>query len=220
VPQTSPSSRVPPEEPVRLIVVEDHAALRQGLGLLLGRQGCVIVGSVGCAREAWDLVRQCRPDVIVIDLNLPDESGAALARRLLADDRELGVLLYTGSEDRETLSDALDSGARGVAVKAAPPNELIDAIRIVARGGAYVDPRVKALLRGRSVGEDNGILSAREREILDLLSKGLTGEDAAKELFLSPETVRTHVRNAMQKLEANTRVHAIAIALQHGEIEL
>jgi DNA-binding NarL/FixJ family response regulator len=207
---------------IRLMVVEDHPALRQGLELLLGRQGCVVVGSAGSAADAWSVIRARRPDVSVIDVNLPDESGVALARRLLADDPDLGVLLYTGAEDRKTLGEALDCGAQGFAVKAAPPHELIDAIRAVARGGAYVDPRLKSLLRGRSTGnsESEHILSAREREILDLLSKGLTGEDAARELFLSPQTVRTHVRNAMQKLEANTRVHAIAIALQRGEIEL
>lgn len=214
------TSASPTSDVIRLMVVEDHAAMRQGLELLLGRQGCVVVGSAGRAADAWHLVQERRPDVIVIDVKLPDESGAELARRLLADDPELGVLLYTGAEDRETLGQAIDSGARGLAVKAAPPHELIDAIRIIARGGAFVDPRLKSMLRGRSVPEGEHILSAREREILDLLSKGLTGEDAAKELFLSPQTVRTHVRNAMQKLEANTRVHAIAIALQHGEIEL
>jgi DNA-binding NarL/FixJ family response regulator len=205
---------------IRLLVVEDHPALRQGLELLLGRQGCVVVGSAGRAADAWNLIRERRPDVSVIDVNLPDESGVALARRLLADDPGLGVLLYTGAEDRETLSEALDCGARGFAVKAAPPNELIDAIRTIARGGAYIDPRLKPMMHTRSNCEKVHVLSPREREILDLLSKGLTGEDAAARLFLSPETVRTHVRNAMQKLEANTRTHAIALALQQGEIEL
>jgi DNA-binding NarL/FixJ family response regulator len=208
------------QDVIRLLVVEDHPALRQGLELLLGRQGCVVVGSAGRAADAWNLIRERRPDVSVIDVNLPDESGVALARRLLADDPELGVLLYTGAEDRETLSQALDCGARGFAVKAAPPNELIDAIRTIARGGAYIDPRLKPMVHARSNCEKEHALSPREREILDLLSKGLTGEDAAARLFLSPETVRTHVRNAMQKLEANTRTHAIALALQQGEIEL
>jgi len=208
------------EHLIRLIVVEDHLALRQGLELLLGRQGCVVVGSAGRAADAWTVIRERRPDVCLVDVNLPDESGVALARRLLADDPELGILLYTGAEDRETLGEALDCGAKGFAVKAAPPNELVDAIRLVARGGAYVDPRLKSMLIGASSGERTHVLSDREREILELLSKGLTGEDAAAQLFLSPETVRTHVRNAMRKLDAHTRVHAIAIALQRGEISL
>lgn len=208
------------QDVIRLTVVEDHPAMRQGLELLLGRQGCVVVGSAGRAADAWDAIQERRPDVAVIDLNLPDESGVALARRLLADDPELGVLLYTGAEDRDTLTEALGCGARGFAVKAAPPQELIEAIRTIAKGGAYVDPRLKSMVRAGSTTEDAPTLSPREREVLDLLSKGLTGEDAAERLFLSPETVRTHVRNAMRKLEANTRTHAIVIALQQGEIEL
>jgi len=210
----------PTQDVIRLMMVEDHPAFRQALELLLGRQGCVVVGSAGCAADAWEIIRERRPDVSVIDVNLPDESGVALAKRLLADDPELGILLYTGAEDRKTLDEALGSGARGFAVKAAPPHELIDAIRIVARGGAYVDPRLKSMLQAGPTAERAHVLSAREREILDLLSKGLTGEDAATRLFLSPDTVRTHVRNAMKKLQAHTRVHAITIALQQGEIEL
>jgi len=213
-------SESPGQDVIRLMVVEDHPALRQGLELLLGRQGCVVVGSAGRAADAWDLIRERRPDVSVIDVNLPDESGVSLARRLLAEDPDLGVLLYTGAEDRKTLGEVLDCGAQGFAVKAAPPHELIDAIRIVARGGAYIDPRLRPMLRIRSSTEKVHVLSPREREILDLLSKGLTGEDSAARLFLSPETVRTHIRNAMHKLEANTRTHAIALALQQGEIEL
>ena len=208
------------QDVIRLIVVEDHQAMRQGLELLLGRQGCVVVGSAGRADDAWTLIRERRPDVAVIDVNLPDESGVALARRLLAEDPELGLLLYTGAEDRKTVSEALDCGARGFAVKAGPPTELIDAIRVIARGGTYLDPRLKSLLGDRPAAGTAGRLSEREREVLDLLAKGLTGEDAAERLFLSPLTVRTHVRNAMQKLQAHTRVHAITLALQRGEIQL
>lgn len=213
-------SKDPIRDVIRLTVVEDHQAMRQGLELLLGRQGCVVVGSAGSAEEAWTLIRERRPDVAVVDVKLPDESGASLARRLLAEDPELGVLLYTGAEDRKTASEALDCGARGFAVKAAPPAELIEAIRIIARGGTYLDPRLESLLGDRPATCGAHILSEREREVLDLLSKGMTGDDAAAQLFLSPLTVRTHVRNAMRKLRANTRVHAITIALQQGEIEL
>ncbi|HMJ96280.1 MAG TPA: response regulator transcription factor [Thermoleophilaceae bacterium] len=208
-------------EAIRLVVVEDHQAMRQGLELLLGRQGCVVVGSAGRAEDAYELIRESRPDVAVMDVNLPDESGASLARRLLAKDPELGVLLYTGAEDRKTVREAIDCGARGLAVKAAPPGELIEAIRIIARGGTYLDPRLKSLLGARpDTAAGAHILSAREREVLDLLAKGMTGDNAAIKLFLSPLTVRTHVRNAMRKLDAHTRAHAITLALQQGEIEL
>ncbi len=203
---------------IRVVVVEDHIALRKGLELLLGRHGCVIVGTADSADDGYALIRAKQPDVAVVDVNLPRESGADLTRRLLRENPETGVLLYTGAQDQETLHDALDCGARGFAIKAGSPHELLEAIRTVAAGGSYVDPRLHAMIPGRSATGRIGVLSAREREVLDLLSRGLTGEQVAKQLFLSPETVRTHVRNAMLKLDARTRTHAIAIALQQGEI--
>jgi DNA-binding NarL/FixJ family response regulator len=153
-----------------------------------------------------------------VDINLPGQSGIELTKRLLEENPDLGVLLYTGIDDQDTLSEALDCGARGFALKAGPPEELLTAIRAVARGDTYVDSRLRPLLLARSTTEKIGMLSPREREVLDLLAKGLTGEDVAERLTLSPETVRTHVRNAMTKLEAHTRVHAVAIALRQGEI--
>ncbi|HMJ96288.1 MAG TPA: response regulator transcription factor [Thermoleophilaceae bacterium] len=209
------------DDVISLIVVEDHEAMRQGLELLLGRRGCVVVGSASRADEAFDLIRERRPDVAVLDVNLPDETGVSLARRLLADNPELGVLLYTATEDQKTVGEALDCGARGFALKAGPPKELIGAIRTIARGGTYFDPRLKSLIgAGRVPTSSAPILSPRERQVLDLLAKGFTGDDTAAQLFLSPLTVRTHVRNAMRKLDAHTRVHAITLALQNGEIEI
>jgi DNA-binding NarL/FixJ family response regulator len=207
-------------DPIKLAVVEDHEALRTGMELLLGRNGCVIVGGAGDAAEGYELIVGTSPDVAVVDVNLPDESGASLSRRLLSEDPELGILLYTGADDHETLQEALDCGARGFALKAGPPGELVEAIRAVAGGEGYVDPRLRSTLLGRSTTDQIGALSPREREVLDLLARGFTGEQAAERLHLSPETVRTHVRNAMGKLEASTRAHAIAIALRQGEIRL
>jgi DNA-binding NarL/FixJ family response regulator len=213
------ASHAAAQDTIRLVVVEDHPALRRGLELLLERQGCVLVGSAGGADDGWNLIREHRPDVSIIDVNLPDRSGVALAKQLLAEDPELGVLLYTGAAGRTPLREALESGARGIALKAAPTHELIDAIRTVARGGVYVDVRLTPLLDAGAAEHRADILSPREREILVLLSTGLTGEDVAAQLFLSPETVRTHVRNAVRKLDAKTRSHAVAIAMQRGEID-
>ena len=208
------------ERPIELVVVEDHAALSQALELLLTREGFSIFGVAGDAGEGYGLVRVAKPDVALVDIGLPGESGVDLTRRLLEQDPELGVLLYTGTEDAELLREALDCGARGFAFKAGAPEELRKAIRAVAGGGTYVDPRVRSTILSRSTTERVGVLSPREREVLDQLAQGRTGEAIAERLDLSPETVRTHVRNAMDKLEAHTRVHAIAIALRQGEIEL
>jgi DNA-binding NarL/FixJ family response regulator len=205
---------------VSLVLVEDHLALREGLELLLTREGCKVVGSVGDPQEAADIIEESAPDVAIIDIRLPGESGIGLTRRLLRDRPDLGVVLYTGHSDVQLLYEGLDSGARGYALKDGPPEELLEAIRSIAAGGTYVDPRLRPALLSRGATRRVPHLSPREREILDLLAQGLTGERIATQLFLSPETVRTHVRNAMEKLEANTRVHAIAIALRQGEIAL
>ena len=204
---------------ITLAIVEDHVALRHGLELLLGRRGHVIAGAAADAAHGFELIRVAEPDVAVVDLGLPDETGAELTRRLLAEDPTTAVLLYTGVEDREKLSAALDCGARGFAQKAGPPQELIAAIRVLSKGGSYMDPRLSSQMLGRATTEPVSELSPREREVLDLLAQGLTGAQVAQRLFLSPETVRTHVRNAMTKLEARTRAHAIALALREKEIE-
>ena len=205
---------------VSLVLVEDHLALREGLELLLTREGCKVLGSVGDPEEAVEIIERTGPDVAIVDIRLPGESGIGLTRRLLRDRPDLGVVLYTGHSDVQLLYEGLDSGARGYALKDGPPEELLEAIRSIAAGGTYVDPRLRPALLSRGATRRVPHLSPREREILDLLAQGLTGERIATQLFLSPETVRTHVRNAMEKLEANTRVHAIAIALRQGEIAL
>jgi DNA-binding NarL/FixJ family response regulator len=206
-------------DPITVVLIEDHVALRKGIELLLSRRGCVIAGAADDARAGYDVVRAKRPDVAVVDLGLPDGSGSKLARQLLDEDPDQGILLYTGIEDFEIISGALDCGARGFIHKAGPPDELITAIRAVADGGTFMDGRLGSALLARSTTDRVRELSPREREILDLLAQGLTGAQVAKQLFISPETVRTHIRNAMGKLEARTRVHAIVLALRQSEID-
>jgi DNA-binding NarL/FixJ family response regulator len=203
---------------VTVVIVEDHLALRKGLELLLRGTEFSVVGTADDAETAQRMIERRRPSVAVVDIALPGASGLDLTRKILADYPDMGVLLYTGLGDEETLVRALDSGARGFALKAGSPEELLTALRAVAAGDSYVDERLRPLLLARFTTERIGVLSPREREVLDLLAKGLNGEEVAVRLVLSPETVRTHVRNAMEKLEANTRVHAVAIALRQGEI--
>jgi DNA-binding NarL/FixJ family response regulator len=187
-------STIPKEadKTVNVVVVDDHVALRRGMELLLRREGYHVVGTADDAEQAEQLILRRRPEP------------------------ELRIILYTGSADEEELLDGLRAGAAGFALKSGDPNELKAAIRTVAEGGDYIDPRLTPLLRRAAPGRK--LLSPREREILELLAHGLSGEDAAKQLYLSSETVRTHVRNAMAKLDASTRVHAVALAMQRGEI--
>jgi DNA-binding NarL/FixJ family response regulator len=163
-------------------------------------------------------VEELEPDVALVDIRLGEDDGIDLTRKLLASDPERRIVLYTGNADEDLLFSGLDSGARGYALKDGSPRELVDALALVADGGSYVDPRLRPALLSRRSTERLPSLSNREREVLDLLAQGLTGEQVAERLVLSAETVKTHVRNAMSKLEAHTRVHAIAIALREGYI--
>ena len=204
----------------KVAIVDDHEAMREGLERLLADRGMEVVGSAGDIAAAQDLVAAGTPDVALIDIRLPDGSGIELTRSLLAAHPRLGVVLYTGDADAELLYGGLDSGARGYVLKAGSLSELAGAIESVAAGGTYVDPRLDRLLLSESATSRVPQLSPRERQITHLMAEGLTAEAIGNELGVSVETVRTHVRNVIRKLRARNRVHAIAIALERGEIAL
>jgi DNA-binding NarL/FixJ family response regulator len=209
---------MPDELEINVVIVDDHLALRRGLELLLRQHGHHVVGVADDAEQARGIIARRHPHVAVIDLELPGASGAELTTELLAEHDWLRVLLYTGVVDEPALAAAMDCGATGFALKSGDPDQLLGAIRSVAEGRGFVDPGIRRVLLARETTDRIGALSDREREVLDLIAGGLTGEEVAQRLFLSPETIRTHLRNAMTKLEATTRAHAIAIALREGVI--
>jgi DNA-binding NarL/FixJ family response regulator len=204
----------------RLAIVDDHEALRDGLQSLLADSGLDVVGTAGNVAAAMDLVEHEQPDVALVDIRLPDGSGIDLARMLLATRPQLRIVLYTGATDAELLSEGLDSGAQGYALKSGSTDELVEAITQVAGGGTYVDPRLDRILLSRRATARVRQLSRREREVLQLMAEGLTAHAVGEMLGVSVETVRSHVRNAVRKLQARNRVHAIALALGRGEIAL
>jgi len=201
----------------KLVIIDDHEALRDGLAVLLGQGGLEVVAAAGDVAAGLDVVERADPDVAIVDIRLPDGSGIDLTRMLLERRPGLGVILYTGDSDFELLYDGLDSGARGYALKAGSLDELLSAVRRVARGGTYVDPRLDRVLLSERATSRLPNLSPREREIMHLMAEGGTAQDVGAEVGVSVETVRTHVRNVIRKLEARNRVHAIAIALQRGD---
>jgi DNA-binding NarL/FixJ family response regulator len=200
----------------RLVVIDDHEALRGGLEAMLGQSGHEVVGSAGNVAAAYDLVEHAEPELALIDVRMPDGSGIDLTRDLLLFYPDLRIILYTGEADADLAAEALDAGARGYVLKAGAFDELLSAIAQVGGGGAYVDPRLD-----RSAAPAAGrVLSPREREVIGLMAEGLTAEQIGARLGVSVETVRTHVRNVIRKLHARNRVHAIAIALERGEVAL
>ncbi|WP_228431260.1 response regulator transcription factor [Baekduia soli] len=203
----------------RIVVVEDHPTVREGLCLVLEREGYAVVGRAGTAEEGHAAIVGSDPDLALIDVQLPDGSGIELTRRLLRRDNRLGVLLYTGSDDGDLLEHALESGARGCTHKASAPETTLKAVRAVAAGGTFIDPSIRERLMLRATPPQR-VLTVREREVLSRLAEGQSIDDIAAELVLSVETIRTHVRNAMGKLSTRTRAHAIVVALRRGELEL
>lgn len=206
------------------MVVEDHPTVREGLCLVLEREGFAVVGRAGTAEAGHAAIVAAQPSVALIDVDLPDGSGVELTRRLLRRDSRFGVLLYTGLDDPQVLEDALASGARGVTLKTSDPDTMLNAARAIAAGGTFVDPGVRARLAA-AAGADGApaperVLSVREREVLGHLAEGRSIEEIAAELVLSTETIRTHVRNAMGKLGTRTRAHAIVVAVRRGELAL
>jgi DNA-binding NarL/FixJ family response regulator len=201
-----------------LVLVDDHEALREGLSDLLGRRGFETLGIASTVAEALEVMRQVVPDVTIVDVQLPDGSGLDLTRQLLRDHPDLTVMIYTGVQDAGTLAEALDCGAKGFALKVGGVTKLIQGLRLLARGERYVDPAIQTLLDTTVEGKPL-LLTKREREVFDLLAQGLTGEEIAARLTLSPETIRTHIRNGMEKLDAHTRTGAVVRALKAHEIQ-
>jgi DNA-binding NarL/FixJ family response regulator len=202
---------------MELVLVDDHVALREGLRGLLERRGFRTIGTAGSVAGATDLLRTTKPDVAVIDVHLPDGSGLQLTRQLSGEHPDLAIMIYTGLEDAGTLAEAMECGARGFALKVGGIAKLIGGLRLLARGERYVDPAITALLDSE-IGGRRLLLSKREREIFELLAQGLSGEEIASQLTVSPETVRTHIRNGMEKLNAHTRTGAVVEALKAHEI--
>jgi DNA-binding NarL/FixJ family response regulator len=200
-----------------LVLVEPHEVLRDGLAMLLERRGFEVRGCATTAASGEEVIAERHPDVAVVGVDLPDERGTELVRRMSDHPPCPKFLIYTGLEDPDLLEAAYRSGARGLVAKPAGLEELVEALNEVGRGGRYFD---------RSFVQEDGdgasaekALSRREAEVLTFLAEGLTGEQIARRLVLSPETVRTHVRNATEKLDARTRTEAVVKALDRGEIQ-
>jgi DNA-binding NarL/FixJ family response regulator len=200
--------------PVTCVVADDHPAVLEAVSEFLGSGGVEVVGRALEGEEALEQIETRHPDVALIDVRMPRLDGIELARRAQRSAPGTAILLYTGYGDRALLTEALDVGVRGFVLKEAPMDDLLRAVRAVSAGGTYVDPVLAGALATSSTGSDLPELTRREREVLRLLADGLSNEEIGKQLFISAETVRTHVRKAMAKLDADTRTQAVARALR------
>jgi DNA-binding NarL/FixJ family response regulator len=203
---------------VTCLVADDHPAMVEAVAEVLAESGYTVVGRARDGAEALQKIEARRPRIALVDVRMPRLGGIELARRAAVSAPETAIVLYTGYGERALLLEAMDAGARGFLLKEAPLADLVRAMEIVAGGGTYVDPVLAGYLATPRVAEQLPNLTQRERDVLRLLSDGLSNEEIGKRLFISPETVRTHVRKAMNKLNADTRTQAVATALRQSLI--
>jgi DNA-binding NarL/FixJ family response regulator len=206
------------QQEITCLIVDDHEVVREGLRLALSRAPHIrVIGEASDGESAVTLVERRRPDVVIMDVRMPGMDGLAATKVLTERNPDVSVLIFTAYSERSLLSRGLESGAKGYILKEAPHQTLLRAIEKVANGEGYVDPALMpAFLSGK---ERDDMLTGREREILQLLADGMSNADVASKLFISQETVKSHVRHILAKLEADTRTHAVAIALRESIID-
>jgi len=218
---------------ITILVVDDHAVVRTGLRSLLNTQeGLQVVAEAANGEEAVEKYEKFRPDVVVMDITMPVVDGMTATRRLLARDQRARILALTVHEDKQFLFEMLAAGARGYISKQAAAQELVEAIRTVAAGGAFLQPQHLAWLieeYRRLAGQEArvprsperrddqlSILSAREIQVVELVAAGHTTPEIAEILDLSPKTVSRHRERIMQKLNINSTVDLVKFAIQTG----
>ena len=203
---------------ITCLIVDDHEVVREGLRLSLSRAPHIrVVGEAGDGRAAIDMAERRKPNVVIMDVRMPGLDGLDATKELIEKEPNAAVLIFTAYSERSLLARGLESGAKGYILKEAPHETLVRAIEKVAGGDSFIDPALMpAFLSGK---DREDMLTAREREILQLLADGMSNADVAQRLFISQETVKSHVRHILAKLEADTRTHAVAIALRDAIID-
>jgi len=208
----------------RVLIVDDHAVVRAGLKLLIdAEEDLEAVGEAGSARDAIFEARSLMPDVVLLDVVMPDQSGLEIIPQLLHENNEAKVLVLSMQDEPSYVREAFEAGASGYVLKEAADAEVVAAVREVAQGGRYVHPELGARLitadsEERKRAEEDP-LSDREREVLRLLALGHTNQEIAKQLYISVRTAETHRAHIMQKLRLATRAELVRYAIDQGLLE-
>jgi DNA-binding NarL/FixJ family response regulator len=211
------------QPPYRLLVVDDHEVVRQGLVALLDRRaGFQVVAEAGTVSEAIDAARRFRPDLVIMDIRLPDGSGIEACREIRAELPETRVVILTSFPDEEAVLSAIVAGASGYLLKQIRARDLVSALETVGRGDSLLDPAVteKVLERVRRIAtgsepDELAALTAQERKILLLVAEGMTNKEIAAEIFLSDKTVKNYVSSILSKLNLERRAQAAAFLARH-----
>ena len=214
--------------PIRILIVDDHTMVRDGLNTMLSRQrDFAVVGEASNGREAIEMAQDTSPDVILMDLRMPEVSGVEAMRTIGNRDPEVRFIVLTTFDTDEYIFDAIEAGAKGYMLKDASREELFNAVRAVYRGESQIEPGVAAKVLSRfqelsrhGPEHDRESLSEREIEVLQLIARGSANKQIAGELLISESTVKTHVGNIFRKLNVSHRTEAVTQALQRGIIRL
>jgi len=209
---------------VRVLIVDDHAVVRAGLRMLIDAEDDLeAAGEAGSARDAIFRARELQPDVILMDVVMPDGNGLDAIPTLLHEHPEAKVLMLSMQDDPQYVRQAFTAGASGYVLKEAADTDVVSAIREVARGGRYVHPELGARLVAAETEErrraEEDPLSEREREVLRMLALGHTNQEIAKQLYISVRTAETHRAHIMQKLRLSSRAELVRYALDQGLLE-
>ena len=201
---------------IRVLVADDHPIVRSGIvALLESADDIEVVGTASTGLEAVELALELGPDIVLMDLRMPGIEGDEATARILAGRSEIRVVVLTTYETDASILTAIEAGASGFLLKAAPQEEILAGIRSVARGEVALAPSIAAMLVNR-VKRPSVSLSAREKEVLGLVAQGLSNPSIAKQLFLSEATVKTHLLHAFEKLEVGDRTRAVTKAMELG----
>ncbi|GAB6280513.1 MAG: response regulator transcription factor [Thermovirga sp.] len=204
---------------IRVILADDHPLTRAGLKDYIEKEKDLeLVGEASDGQQAWELIEREKPDVALLDIRMPKENGVSLARKIK--DSKLSVIpvMLTSFDAQQYVIASLRAGARGYILKTVKPDELSRAIRVVARGGLYLDGEVAGSIEDED--EAFEALSAREREVLLYAAKGLSSKEIAAELIISERTVQTHLASIYDKLGARNKIEAMLLALKYGVVAL
>jgi DNA-binding NarL/FixJ family response regulator len=211
--------------PIKVLIADDHSLVRQGLRRYLDMADDIeVVGEAANGEEAISLVEKAKPDIVLLDIRMPEMDGLEAARKIRERFPSVGAIMLTAYDDRQFVVEAVRAGARGYVLKARDAEHLIQTVRLVAGGNMVIDPQlVVALAEELSQAKERDrraeTLTAREIEVLQLLAFGHTNRDIAEKLFISPDTVKTHLEHIFEKLGASDRTAAVAEALRRRLIE-
>jgi two-component system, NarL family, nitrate/nitrite response regulator NarL len=211
------------ETRTRVVVCDDHPLFREGMVRVLKASGGIeVVGEAADGRTALDTIRELKPDVAVVDYKMPGLDGVALAHAVARDELPTKVLLVSAFDDSSIVYEALSAGALGFMSKEAPPEQVVDAVRAIARGEEVVPPELARGLAGEVRKRAKGammVLTSRELEMVRFIADGLSVPDISRQIHLSPATVRTHIQKLYEKLGVSDRGAAVAEAMRRRLLE-